>query len=116
VEGYADKTDEEIEDIINNLLISNRYSKRSRFAINNGVATNRKTIDKLNPGEEYLFAISLGKFEDGDEPPKYGRDLTYGTKVPSEYYNFVEADEHNSFIYKAVTKTHDLLGSKLAKD
>jgi hypothetical protein len=105
VEGYADKTDDEIEEIIGEVLITERYSKRSRFAINNGVAANRKVIENFNPGEEYLFAVSLGKYEEGvDNPPEYKRSITYGTKVPYEYYTFSDAAEHNAFIYRATRK------------
>ena len=116
LDGYADKTDEEIEDIINEILVSGRYSQRSRFAINTGVAANRKIIDKLNPGEEYLFAVSLGKFKEGEIEPNYGRELTYGAKVPSEYYTFTDTEDHNSFIFKATEKVSNEIGDKLQKD
>ena len=101
VEGYADKTDEELDDIINEILLSNRYSYRSRYAINTGVAANRKTIETLTPGEEYLFAVSLGKFS-GDNAPEYGSEIQYGGKVPTEFYTFSDSEEHRDFIIKAV--------------
>ena len=109
VEGYADKTDDELDDIINEVLLSKRYSCRSRYAVNNGVAANRKAIESLTPGEEYLFAVSLGKFTDNEknpipetQKPQYGRTIQYGGKVPTEFYEFSDSEEYRDFIIKAV--------------
>jgi hypothetical protein len=63
VEGYADKTDAEIDTIIRETLYKQRYSRGIRSAINTGVAANRDKIGSLTPGEEYLFAVSMGKFK-----------------------------------------------------
>ena len=108
IEGYADKTDDELNDIINEVLYSSRYSYRSRHAINNGVAANRKVIENLTPGEQYLFAASLGKFTEG-EGPEYKRSIQYGGKVPNKFYTFSDSNKHSDFIRKAVK---DTLGDK----
>lgn len=115
VEGYADKTDEELDDIINEILLSNRYSYRSRYAINTGVAANRKTIETLTPGEEYLFAVSLGKFS-GDNGPEYGSEIQYGGKVPTEFYVFSDSEEHRDFIIKAVREVLGHPNDRYEKD
>jgi hypothetical protein len=84
--------------------LQNRYSYRSRYAVNNGVAANRQTIKTLTPGEQYLFAASLGKFT-GEDGPEYKREVQYGGKVPTEFYEFSDSELHRDFIIKAVQQT-----------
>ena len=106
-DGYVDKTDQELDDIINELLTSRRYSTRSRYALNTGIAANRKVIGSLTPGEEYLFAASLGKFKDNEIPPEYKDSsgnfttIKYGSKIPTEYYNFENIEDSAEFALRA---------------
>ena len=111
--GYGDKTDDEIEAMVRELLLSNRYSIGQRVAINTGVAANREKIQQLSPGEEYVFAVSLGKFNEGETPPELILDrdeaetITYGVKSPTEYYEFIEVDDSGKFAYDAAIKAID---------
>jgi len=115
VDGYLDKTDDEIEDMINEYLLSLRYSVRSRYAINTGIAANRSVIESLTPNEEYMFAVSLGKYienEDGttENEPHYCTlkevngetveeytEIYYGAKTPTEFYKFSNIYEDDKF-------------------
>jgi hypothetical protein len=57
--------------------------------MNTGIAGNRKVIKKLNKGEEYVFAISLGKYNEGENAPLYNKEqeVTYGD-IENKYYAF----------------------------
>jgi hypothetical protein len=119
VDGYLDKTDDEIEDMINEYLLSLRYSVRSRYAINTGIAANRSAIESLTPNEEYMFAVSLGKYienEDGttEKEPHYCTlkevngetveeytEIYYGAKTPTEFYKFSNIYEDDKFAAEA---------------
>lgn len=102
-EGFSDKTDEQLEAMINDIVLGSRYSTRARYAINTGVAANRKQIENLTAGEEFLFAVSAGKFKDNEQPPVYGNgiEIKYGAKTPYDFYEFNDATEHSAFIKKA---------------
>ena len=113
VDGYVDKTDEEILSIVNDLLHKQRYSKRARYAINTGVAANRQIIESLTPNEEYLFAVSVGKFLEGEKEPEYGRTINYGTKTPSEFYTFENITDSNDFASKAGEEAKDEADNKI---
>ena len=105
VPGYGEKTDSEIETMFKEYLASIRYSKGSRVAINTGVAANRDKIKQLSPGEEYVFAISLGKFKDGETPLELKEEnydeITYGAEVPDAYYEFIEVESDGKLSYDA---------------
>jgi hypothetical protein len=59
--------------------------------LNTGFAANRNVIKKLNKGEEYVFALSIGRYyDDGEsEPPSYTKkgSFTYGD-IENKYYYF----------------------------
>jgi hypothetical protein len=105
-----------LEDLIRESLMTNKFSVRSRYAVNTGIGANRKQIENLTPEEEFLFAVSLGKYTDGTTPPQYGDSIKYGATVPSEFYEFSDATEHTSFIKKAVGKAIKETNQALAKD
>lgn len=113
VDGYVDKTDEEILAIVNELLYKQRYSKRARYAINTGVAANRQIIESLTPNEEYLFAVSVGKFLEGEEEPEYGRTIHYGTKTSNEFYTFENITNSDEFAQKAGDEAKQETDSKM---
>ena len=107
IDGFVGKTDQELEDIVNSAVTKMRYSKRRHRAINTGVAANRKTISTFTPGEKYVFAISLGRYKDGEGCPLYYTELSpdateeeierntlkYGATAPQHLYSFIEEDE-----------------------
>ena len=72
-----------------------RYEAHSRAAINTGLAGNRKTIQKLNKGEEYVFALSLGRYKEGEEAPLYNKNqkVVYGDLEDKYYYFDTYEDE-----------------------
>ena len=107
VDGYAERTDEEIEDAANDILKARRYSKRARYAINTGIAANRDIIGQLTNEEEYLFAASLGKFKEGERPPEYGDTIKYGTKPLKDYYIFEDITDSDTFAEKAGTEAKE---------
>lgn len=76
------------EDFVN-FSLSRRYEAHKRRALNTGFADNREIIKKLNKGEEYVFALSLGQYNEGEEPPVYNKQssVTYGD-VENKYYYF----------------------------
>ena len=58
--------------------------------MNTGFAANRSVIKKLNRGEEYVLAFSLGQYREGiDEPPTYTKksSINYGD-IKNKYYYF----------------------------
>ena len=114
--GYADKTDAELNNMIGEYLSSIRYSKGQRLAINTGVAANRNKIKQLSPGEEYVFAVSLGKFKEGETPPKINDEIQYGVKVPDRYYDFIEVDGDCEMAYNAAQEAINKLGKELLND
>lgn len=89
-EKFVNLTDEELQKIIDSALLNMRYSNRSRRAINTGMAANRKIIENLSNGEEYVFAVSLGKYKETEEAPEYGREIKYGATTPTELFVFSE--------------------------
>ncbi len=107
IDGFVGKTDQQLEDIVNSAVTKMRYSKRRHRAINTGVAANRKTISTFTPGEKYVFAISLGRYKDGEDCPLYYTELSpdateeeierntlkYGATAPQHLYSFIEEDE-----------------------
>lgn len=98
--GYAEKTDNEIDAMVKETMSKKRYSKGARVAINTGVAANRSKIEQLSPGEEYIFAVSLGKFKDGETPPKINDEIIYGVEKPDAYYQFIEIDSSGEIAYQ----------------
>lgn len=67
-----------------------RQEGHKRRALNTGFAANRSVIKKLNRGEEYVLAFSLGQYREGiDEPPTYTKksSINYGD-VKNKYYYF----------------------------
>lgn len=108
--SYCDKTDEELEQICDRIISDLRYSKSPRVAINTGVAANRDTIKTLNKGEEYIFAISLGRYKEGEQPPEYKvNSIEYGSSPPDARYRFVSEEDTDSIAYEYACK-------ELAKD
>ena len=107
--GYAERTDDEIDIMVSDYLKSNRYSIGYRAAINTGVAANRNKIKQLSPGEEYIFAVSLGKFKEGEEPLEMYKDnITYGVTAPDAYYQFLDVDDEDGQLsYAAANKAID---------
>ena len=101
-EKFVNLSDEELWKIIDSALLNMRYSDRTRRAINTGLAANRKVIENFSNGEEYVFATSLGKYKEGEEPPEYGREIKYGATTPTEL--FVFSEENNTDIDKEVSE------------
>lgn len=81
----------QISDDFIDFCLDRRYEGHKRRALNTGFAANRTTIKKLNKGEEYVFALSLGRYyDDGkSEPPSYTRkgSFSYGD-IENKYYYF----------------------------
>jgi hypothetical protein len=106
--------------MINEHISSIRYSKGQKVAINTGVAANRNKIKQFSPGEEYVFAVSLGKYKDGDTPPKINDTISYGVTPPDAYYEFVEVENSGELAYivaEEAIKTFrvDYLNNKIKK-
>lgn len=120
-EGFNDKTDEQLEAMINDVLLGSRYSTRARYAINTGVAANRKQIENLTAGEEFLFAVSVGKFKENEQAPVYDNndnkiEIKYGAKTPQDFYEFNDATEHDVFIKKAYDSASNEVDQALLGD
>lgn len=79
----------QISDDFIGLSNDRRYEAHKRRALNTGFSANREVIKKLNKGEEYVFALSLGRYYEGDEPPVYNKmsSFSYGD-IENKYYYF----------------------------
>jgi hypothetical protein len=79
----------QISDRFIDFCLDRRYEGHKRRALNTGFASNRNTIKKLNNGEEYVFALSLGRYFEGEEPPTYTKTgtVSYGD-IENKYYYF----------------------------
>ena len=79
----------QISDDFIDLSNDRRYEAHKRRALNTGFSANRDVIKKLNKGEEYVFALSLGRYYEGDEPPVYNKmsSFSYGD-IENKYYYF----------------------------
>lgn len=102
-EDFAEMSDDDLQRAIDSALRNSRYSTRIRRAVNTGVAANRKQIENLTQGEEYIFAVSLGQYT-GEDAPEYGDPIRYGAKTPTELYSFVDVSESDAVLEK-VKKT-----------
>ena len=82
----------QISDDFIDFCLDRRYEGHKRRALNTGFAANRNVIKKLNKGEEYVLALSLGRYYEGEEPPAYTKkgSFTYGD-IENKYYYF----DHN---------------------
>jgi hypothetical protein len=82
-----------------------RYEKRRHRALNEGVSGNRAQIERLNKGEKYAFALSLGTYTEGDGPTLESSDLkvTYGLK-DKEHYSFSQSPEGGIGDYVVATE------------
>lgn len=101
----------QISDDFIDFCLDRRYEGHKRRALNTGFAANRTTIKKLNKGEEYVFALSLGRYYEGEEPPTYTKkgSFSYGD-IENKYYYFdniptgigdyaIGADEYKEIFY-----------------
>lgn len=79
----------QISDDFIDLSNDRRYEAHKRRALNTGFSANREVIKKLNKGEEYVFALSLGRYYEGEEPPVYNKmsSFSYGD-IENKYYYF----------------------------
>ena len=82
----------QISDDFIDFCLDRRYEGHKRRALNTGFAANRNVIKKFNKGEEYVLALSLGRYYEGEEPPAYTKkgSFTYGD-IENKYYYF----DHN---------------------
>lgn len=79
----------QISDRFIDFCLDRRYEGHKRRALNTGFAANRNVIKKLNNGEEYVLAFSLGRYYEGEEPPTYTKTgtVSYGD-IENKYYYF----------------------------
>lgn len=99
-ERFASMSDDELQRTIDGALRNARYSTRIRRAVNTGIAANRKQIENFSESEEYIFAVSLGQYKEGESVPEYGHEIKYGAKTPTELYTFEDIDDSEAILKK----------------
>lgn len=99
-ERFASMSDDELQRTIDGALRNARYSTRIRRAVNTGIAANRKQIENFSESEEYIFAVSLGQYKEGDPIPEYGHEIKYGAKTPTELYTFEDVTDSEAILKK----------------
>ena len=100
MEDFAEMSDDELQRAIDSALRNARYSTRIRRAVNTGIAANRKQIENFSESEEYIFAVSLGQYKEGDLIPEYGHEIKYGAKTPTELYTFEDVTDSEAILKK----------------
>lgn len=99
-ERFASMSDDELQRTVDGALRNARYSTRIRRAVNTGIAANRKQIENFSESEEYIFAVSLGQYKEGDPIPEYGDEIKYGAKMPTELYTFEDVTDSEAILKK----------------
>jgi hypothetical protein len=99
-ERFASMSDDELQRTIDGALRNARYSTRVRRAVNTGIAANRKQIENFSESEEYIFAVSLGQYKEGEPVPEYNREIKYGAKTPTELYTFEDITDSEAILKK----------------